>query len=301
MANREDILKELNNAQDFETVINKYTAAFSVATGGRNTVAYYSGFQSKTHPSFQSVSMVNDDDRYGFMSCFYKMDFSKGLNLILHTNGGVVSAAESLISYMRAKFGTNIHVFVPEMAMSSGTLLSLSAKEIWMGAHSNLGPIDPQLGGVPTREILAEFKRAGDEIRAHPENYHLWRHILEKYSPSFVGQCQNVADLSYDIAFTSLRDGMFGHLTPKSAASRAKAIANKLNNPQIQKAHDRHIPPVKCKDMGLNIKMLEDHQDIQNALLPLHHTMKIVLESTDAIKMIVNQSGTHYIRSIKTN
>jgi ClpP class serine protease len=298
MSNQEDILKELNEVKDFSAVVKKYISEFSEATGGRNTVAYYSGFQTKNHPSFQYLSSINDDDRYGFMSCFYKMDFSKGLNLILHTPGGIVSAAESLISYMREKFGTNIHVFVPEMAMSSGTLLALSAKEIWMGAHSNLGPIDPQLGMLPAREVIAEFKLAGEEIRKDPNNYLLWKHILEKYPAAFVGQCQNVAELSYDIAFTALREGMFSHLSPKSAASKARAIANKLNNPKIQKAHDRHIPPKRCKDMGLNVIILEENQNIQDSLLPLHHALKLTLEHTDAIKMIVNQFGKSFIRSV---
>jgi len=41
--------------------------------------------------------------------------------------------------------------------MSAGTMLSCASKEIVMGKHSCLGPIDPQYGGVPAYNILSEF------------------------------------------------------------------------------------------------------------------------------------------------
>jgi ClpP class serine protease len=39
-----------------------------------------------------------------------------------------------------------VMVFVPQYAMSGGTLIAPRADEIEMNEHSVLGPIDPQLG-----------------------------------------------------------------------------------------------------------------------------------------------------------
>ena len=41
-------------------------------------------------------------------------------------------------------FGTDIRAIVPQLALSAGTMVALACKEIIMGKHSSLGPIDPQ-------------------------------------------------------------------------------------------------------------------------------------------------------------
>jgi ClpP class serine protease len=76
------------------------------------------------------------------------MDRSKGLDLILHTPGGDMAATESLVDYLRQMFGKDIRAIVPQIAMSGGTMIALAWKEILMGKHSNLGPIDPQFSGA---------------------------------------------------------------------------------------------------------------------------------------------------------
>ena len=77
------------------------------------------------------------------MTCIHGMDCSKGLDLVLHTTGGSPAAAEAIVNYLRAKFGNDIRVIVPQLAMSAGTMIACSAKQIIMGKQSSLGPIDP--------------------------------------------------------------------------------------------------------------------------------------------------------------
>ena len=50
------------------------------------------------------------------------LDHSQGLDLLLHTPGGSIEAAEAIGNYLRGVFGTNIEVFVPMTAMSAGTI-----------------------------------------------------------------------------------------------------------------------------------------------------------------------------------
>ncbi|WP_337461520.1 hypothetical protein [Jutongia sp.] len=77
------------------------------------------------------------------MTCIHGMDCSKGLDLVLHTPGDSPAAAEAIVNYLRAKFGNDIRVIVPQLAMSAGTMIACSAKQIIMGKQSSLGPIDP--------------------------------------------------------------------------------------------------------------------------------------------------------------
>ena len=111
----------------------------------------------------QSID-VNDSDITGFMNSIKGLDVNKGLDLILHTPGGNPTATEGIVKYLHSRFGDDIRVIVPQMAMSAGTMLACAAREIVMGKHSCLGPIDPQYGGVPAYNIVTEFRQAKDDL-----------------------------------------------------------------------------------------------------------------------------------------
>jgi len=136
--------------------------------------------------------MLNDADKNGLMSTIQEMDRTKGLDLVLHTPGGDMAATESLVDYLRQMFGTNIRAIVPQIAMSGGTMIALACKEIVMGKHSNLGPIDPQLFGVPAHAIKEEFERAIQEVQAAPHTAPIWQVILSKYGPSQISESLKV-------------------------------------------------------------------------------------------------------------
>lgn len=75
------------------------------------------------------------------------------LDLVLHTPGGLVLAAEQ-IAHALIRHRGKVTVFVPHYAMSGGTLLALAADEIVMDENAVLGPVDPQIGGYAAADIL---------------------------------------------------------------------------------------------------------------------------------------------------
>lgn len=75
------------------------------------------------------------------------------IDLILHTPGGLVLAAEQ-IAYALGKHPAKVTVLVPHYAMSGGTLIALAADEIVMDDNAVLGPVDPQIGQFPAPSIL---------------------------------------------------------------------------------------------------------------------------------------------------
>jgi ClpP class serine protease len=133
----------------------------------RNVIIYYSGWLQK--PFLRSVPNarldINDSDKDGFMAVIHGMDRNLGLDLFLHTPGGESAATESLVDYLRAMFGNDVRAIIPHLAMSAGTMIACSCNKIIMGKHSSLGPIDPQLLGLPAHGIIEEFERARREIR----------------------------------------------------------------------------------------------------------------------------------------
>jgi ClpP class serine protease len=70
------------------------------------------------------------------------------IDLILHTPGGLVLASDQ-IAYAIKRHKGKVTVIVPHYAMSGGTLVALAADEILMDRDAVLGPVDPQLGGLP--------------------------------------------------------------------------------------------------------------------------------------------------------
>jgi ClpP class serine protease len=80
------------------------------------------------------------------------------IDIILHTPGGLVLAAEQIARALRDHRG-RVTMFVPHYAMSGGTLIALAADEIVMDAHAVLGPVDPQLGQYPAASIVGVVER----------------------------------------------------------------------------------------------------------------------------------------------
>jgi ClpP class serine protease len=85
------------------------------------------------------------------------------IDLILHTPGGLVLAAEQIAKALTER-KAKVTVFIPHYAMSGGTLIALAADEIVMDANAVLGPVDPQIGDAPAASILRvlEVKKPED-------------------------------------------------------------------------------------------------------------------------------------------
>ena len=217
--------------------------------------------------------------------------------MILHTPGGNPTATEGIVKYLHKKFGNEIRVIVPQMAMSAGTMLACSAKTIIMGAHSCLGPIDPQFGGTPAYNIVAEFREAKNDILANPASKEYWKLQLEKYPPAFLYAVIDAIRLSDTLVSEWLKDYMFVDIPSDEVEKRIKTVTEILNS--NNKSHSRHFSFDFCKDIGLNVDALENNQDLQEAVLSVHHSFIITFDVSTATKIIENQNGIRYVTSQK--
>ena len=233
----------------------------------------------------------------GFMSTINGLDKTKGLDLILHTPGGSIGATESIVHYLKSIFGNDIRAIIPQIAMSAGTMIALSCKEIIMGKHSNLGPIDPQIDGKPTHGIIEEFERAKREIASQPNSIPVWQVILSRYSPTLIGECEKAIQWSGTIVEEWLKTNMFSDSEEKEEI--VNRILDELGSHSSTLSHDRHIPTNSLKDLGLKIIDLEDDDDLQDKVLSVHHSCIITLTQTPAYKIIENQNGIAFIQLAK--
>lgn len=290
-----DELKERGSAHDI--VRREYLEKLHKHTG-RNVIAYYSGWLQKGALTRQGVGFdINDSDKNGFMTTIHELQRGNGLDLILHTPGGSGSVLESLVDYLRQMFGTDIRAIVPQLAMSAGTMLALACKEILMGKHSNLGPIDPLLGGLSAHGILDEFEQAKQEAQTHQFIALMWQPIIAKYHPTLLGRCKQAIQWSETITRGFLKTGMF--LGDKDADAKIDRVMKELAIPANTLGHDRHISMKQATDMGLNVKAIETDATLQDLVLSVHHCFIQTLSATPAFKIIENHKGVAFIQQVQ--
>lgn len=297
MPNWKGVLDEIVSLTDapegqvpVDIVRRRYLSALAQRTG-RNVIVYYSGWLSK--PPVQGIAIC-DDDKNGFMNTVHRLDRSRGLDLILHTPGGDIAATESLVHYLREMFGKDIRAIVPQIAMSAGTMIACSCKEIILGKQSNLGPIDPQLNGVAAQAVIDEFEEAVKEVGLNPAAIPIWQAIIGKYHPTFIGECKRAIGWSQDIVGRWLKTGMFDG--EDGAEQKAAQIVAKLSDHEDTKTHSRHIHLSDCVSMGLRVFQLENDPELQDLVLSVHHACMHTFSMTNAYKFVENHEGVAYFR-----
>jgi ClpP class serine protease len=107
------------------------------------------------------VRYIDIEDAEDVLTAIHDTPPGRGIEIILHTPGGMVIAARQIAAALADHDGQVIAV-VPHHAMSGGTLIALAADEIRVDSHAALGPVDPQLGQYPAASLIEVAERPGD-------------------------------------------------------------------------------------------------------------------------------------------
>jgi hypothetical protein len=113
----------------------------------------------------QALCSINDSDVHGIrdlLRCFE----GDNVDVFIISNGGSITSAVRLVELIREKCNS-VRVLLSAEAYSAATLISFSADVIIMTAGSTLGPIDPQVYGIPAREFLDAIDRLEKKAREH--------------------------------------------------------------------------------------------------------------------------------------
>ena len=153
------------------------------------------------------------------------------IDLIIHTPGGLVLAAMQIARAVEAH-PAKVTVFVPVYAMSGGTLIALAADEIVLAEFSVLGPIDPQIVGLPAASIV----RARDS-----------KPIEHVFDLTLV-----LADVS-EKALAQVKRGAVELLTSHLDKAAAESLADKLAGGHW--THDYALTATEASALGLPISV----------------------------------------------
>lgn len=286
-----ELLKELDSKSQnsrqawFESKFTDYINQISKLCNDRTVIVYSSAFLQKSQ-TFSTL--ISKEDINGFMSIIRGLDCSKGLTLILHTPGGLPTAAESIVKYLREKFHY-VEVIVCTYAMSAGTMIALGADQIIMGKHSFLGPIDPQFvlsenRQISAHSIVSQFETAKKDFEKNPNNMQIWIPILSSLGLGLLEEAKKSLDYSKKMVQGWLIEYML------KDEEKAQKVADFFID---VKKHLNHGRPIgftqinnELKKYNFKVRALEDNSDLQEAVLTTYHLITLFFERTPGVKMI---------------
>ncbi|MGC8696558.1 MAG: SDH family Clp fold serine proteinase [Conexivisphaera sp.] len=238
-------------------------------------------------------------DKEAFMEVMHGIGGGE-LALILHSPGGLIEAAQSIVEYIRSKF-SRVTVVVPDAAMSAATLIALSADRIVMGRQSNLGPIDPQfmvplqnaMVPISAQSLLEEFERAKKEVKADRDHLLVWAPKIQQYPPGILEEAKNAMELTRKLG----RDWLVKYMLREepNAHEIANRVVDYLSNHGELKSHAAPINRDKLKELGLKVEDLEDDQRLQDLVLSVYHATRITFQRVPALKIVENSYGKAFI------
>jgi ClpP class serine protease len=139
----------------------RYAMAAISRESGATVISLIHRQESMSLFGFPLVRYIDIDDAEGILRAIGETPQGRAIEIILHTPGGMVLAAQQIASALADHDG-RVTAVVPHYAMSGGTLIALAADEIVIDAHSALGPVDPQLGEYAARSLVRVAAMPGD-------------------------------------------------------------------------------------------------------------------------------------------
>ena len=204
------------------------------------------------------------------------------LSVILDTLGGAIEVVERMVNIIRYHY-EEVDFFIPDRAMSAGTVFVMAGDRIFMNYFSCLGPIDPQIVKndelVPAMSYLNQYQRLSEKAEAGQLNMADIT-LLNKLDLGELYQFEQARELSHDLLINWLSTHKFKNWTTHSSTGqpvtdehkrqRAKEIAAVLSDNERWHSHGRMISrdTLTSDSEGIHLKIeeIEDHPDILSAL-----------------------------------
>lgn len=149
---------------------------------------------------FDDSSLVKGDSDKIY-DAVTKFKVEKPILLILYSRGGSAASAYLIGKLCREYAKDEFHVAVPRFAKSAATMICCAANNIHMGSLSELGPIDPQINGLPALGLKNSVEHIAELVNMHPESSSMFAEYLNKsLSLIHLGYYERVAESAQQYA-----------------------------------------------------------------------------------------------------
>jgi hypothetical protein len=239
---------------------------------GRHLICYVSG----------KAATIDRDDVAGFMEVLHNIPPESDIDLLLHTGGGDVDAAEKLMALVQATVGGGqLRVIIPDFAKSAGTLMILGADSFLMSDSSELGTIDPQIwtddghGNVICHSVLSyldAFKIQSEALRENPDDP-VARLMLNKLDPTTLRHYEAIRDRARTFAEGQLR----------RKGRNFSQITSDLMDIGRWPSHGQMIKWQDVKDIGLPVTYLPPRSEHWQAYWRLYCLLRLAVKDRQNI------------------
>jgi len=219
----------------------------------RPLIIYASKFIDSSAPGAPILIDLNDVD--GFTDLVNHIKESDSVDVLIHSPGGRPDATERIVYLLRSRF-REVNFLIPHSAYSAATMLALSGNNIILHPSASLGPIDPQINGIPARSIKRGFEKVKRIIMEEgPEALPAYIPLIEKYSLDLLELCDDSEKLSKELVGSWLKQYMF---KDRATQSMIRKAVNYFSNYDKHLLHSRPLVYDKLKSLKLNVYIAED-------------------------------------------
>lgn len=207
------------------------------------------------------------------------------LLFVLQTPGGYAETAARIADTLRHHYET-VEFLVPTYAMSAGTILVMSGDAIHMDYYSTLGPIDPQIPSpdgqsmIPALGYLIRYENLLKKAR-HGRLTTAEMNILLNFDQGLLYSYSQARDLSVSLLQEWLAKYKFKNwnttethkkpVTEKMKRTRAKEVADKLNDVRRWNSHGRGISMERLRrELNLKIDDFGSNQKLNHPMRQYH-------------------------------
>ena len=152
--------------------------------------------------------------------------------------------------------------------------------------EGTLGPIDPQINGVPTRAIIRGFERLEARLaKEGPKALTAYVPLLQKYDLHLLEQCRSAEELSEELAREWLTQHSMGDVTADMIDEAVKFFCDW----DLHKSHGRSIDAAAAKKIGVPATVLKN--SLAELVRSLYHQYTLFFEKTPFYKVYENSEG----------
>lgn len=242
-------------------------------------------YVSQTEDAPQGArTSIGDGDLTGFVDLINSVNGDEA-DIFIVSNGGSAEATERIVQLLRDRF-RDLRFIIPKNAYSAATLMSFSGNRILMLPEGTLGPIDPQLNGVPARAILRAFETLEKRLaREGAQALTAYVPLLQKYDLHLLEQCRSAQQLSEELA----RKWLSKYAMRKSSKGEIDRAIEFFVNWDLHKSHARSISATAAQNAGVPAIILKGRR--ADLVRSLSHQYEFFFDKSPFFKVFENSEG----------
>ncbi|GMO27460.1 MAG: hypothetical protein Ta2F_03030 [Termitinemataceae bacterium] len=231
------------------------------------------------------------------------------IDLYLETPGGSGEAAEEIVNFLHSKFDS-VDFLIAGEAKSAGTLMAMSADEIYMTDSGSLGPIDAQVRigrtTVSAFDYVDWIDRKREEVEKGTPLNAVDAAMLAQISPGEYMGVFHAQEFAKDKLKEWLPNYKFKHwketetrkisVDDEFKIKRAEEIAKKMIDHSTWRSHGKSLKITDLEDIGLRINKVDDLPDLSEIVYRIKSVIKLLFGGSTFYKIFVT-ADEHILQS----